>query len=111
MKRKRDDGSPLNDTAKKHRRDDDENGENNNNDNEDKDKDNKEEDESEDEGEDEECVDEEQEQKSRRDRHDLTAHNLVQQLTCHTIPAKIILLCRLSAGIGSSCTSRLDWHS
>lgn len=71
MKRRRDDVSPPNYNAKKHRRDDDESGERHDN-----------------EDEDEEYVDDEQEQDNYQDQHDLTAHNLVQQVRCHNISAK-----------------------
>ena len=42
-------------------------------------------------------------------RLELTAHILVQQMTYHTVSAKIMLLCRLS-GMGTSYTSRWDCH-
>jgi len=79
----RDDGSPPKDNAKKQRRDnDDENGERYGN-------------------EDEEYPDDEQEHDNYQ-----TARNLVQQVMCRTISDKIMLLCRLSAGMGTSHTSR-----
>jgi len=90
MKRRRDVRSPPNYNAKKQKGDNDgENGERYDNEDEDEDKDG---DEDRDEDEDEEDVDD-AEQDNYQDQHDLTAHNLVQQVTCHTISAKIMLLC------------------
>jgi hypothetical protein len=51
---------------------------------------------------------EEQQQKAFQDRHDVTAQNLVQQVTRHTTSESvkfIMLTCRLSVGMGASHTS------
>src|SRR6266550_3913635 len=45
-----------------------------------------------------------------QDSHDITAQSLVQHVTYSTMPVKLILMCRLYAGMGTSRTSRWDSH-
>ena len=47
---------------------------------------------------------------ARKDRSDITAQILVQQVTSNTMSVIIRLTCPLSAGVGTSRTSRWDYH-
>ena len=42
---------------------------------------------------------------------DITVQSLVQQVTYSTMPVKIILMCQLYAGMGTSCTRVIILHS
>ena len=50
--------------------------------------------------------------KRKRDdeTYDITAKSLVQRVTCSTMPVKIILMCQLYTGVGTSRTCRWDNH-
>lgn len=45
-----------------------------------------------------------------QDRDHLSAQSLVQQVTYKVIPVEIMLMCQLSAGVGTGRASRRDYN-